>query len=304
MANEIILLVEDNPDDELLTTRALNKNNIMNEVVIARDGSEALDFLFGTGAHTDRDMSLMPQVILLDLKLPKIDGLEVLKRLRSDERTKELPVVIFTSSKEERDLIESYKLGPNSYIRKPMDFAQFAEAIRQLGLNWLVLNEANFSNKVQTETEETVEVTSPDDQLPSTNVTSIPDSYNVLDTNAVSPRLSELISNMSEEEIQELIEELEKRQESKFSEKRKHPRKRTFIYVDCAGDKCEFTDFIQNISACGIFMETNIPLFIDQKLSMSFTLPGTEDSIKIRGNIVRVEPKGVAIQFDEPILDI
>jgi CheY-like chemotaxis protein len=304
MDKKIILMVEDNPDDELLTTRTLNKNNIMNEVVIARDGSEALDFLFGVGAHTDQDMSVMPQVILLDLKLPKIDGLEVLKRIRSDERTKEFPVVIFTSSNEERDLIESYKLGPNSYIRKPMDFTQFAEAVRQLGLNLLVLNEANFLDKVQTDKEETVEVTSSDDQLPLTNITSIPDSYNVLDTNAVSPRLSELISNMSEEEIQELIEELEKRQETKISEKRKHPRKRTFIYVDCVGDTCGFTDFIQNINAGGIFMETSIPLFIDQKLSMSFTLPGTEDSIKIRGNVVRVEPKGVAIQFDEPTLDI
>ena len=142
MDKKIILLVEDNPDDELLTIRALKKNNIMNEMVVARDGSEALDYLFGTGDYADRDIREMPQVILLDLKLPKIDGLEVLSRLRDDERTKLLPVVVFTSSKQERDLIESYKLGPNSYISKPVDFAQFTEAIRQLGLYWMVLNES------------------------------------------------------------------------------------------------------------------------------------------------------------------
>ena len=142
MRKKIILLVEDNPDDELLAIRALEKNNIMNEVVVARDGAEALDYLFGTGAYTGRDLSVMPQIILLDLKLPKIDGLEVLRRLRNDERTKLLPVVVLTSSKEERDLTESYSLGANSYIRKPVNFAQFTEAIRQLGLYWLVLNES------------------------------------------------------------------------------------------------------------------------------------------------------------------
>lgn len=142
MGKKIILLVEDNPDDELLAIRALKKNNIMNEVVVARDGVEALDYLFGTGAYAGRDMSIMPQVILLDLKLPKIDGLEVLRRLRDDERTKLLPVVILTSSKEDRDLTASYSLGANSYIRKPVDFVQFAEAIKQLGLYWLVLNES------------------------------------------------------------------------------------------------------------------------------------------------------------------
>ena len=142
MKKKIILLVEDNPDDELLAIRALEKNNIMNEVVVARDGAEALDYLFGAGAHAGRDMSVMPQIILLDLKLPKIDGLEVLRRLRNDERTKLLPVVVLTSSKEERDLTESYSLGANSYIRKPVNFAQFTEAIRQLGLYWLVLNES------------------------------------------------------------------------------------------------------------------------------------------------------------------
>jgi CheY-like chemotaxis protein len=141
MEKKIILLVEDNPDDELLAIRALKKNNIMNEVVVARDGAEALDYLFGTGAYEDRDTSVMPQVILLDLKLPKIDGLGVLKRLREDERTKLLPVVVLTSSKEDKDLNESYRLGANSYIRKPVDFIQFTEAIKQLGLYWLVLNE-------------------------------------------------------------------------------------------------------------------------------------------------------------------
>lgn len=138
---KIILLVEDNPDDEFLTRRALKKNNIGNEVVVAHDGAEALDYLFGTGAHEGRDLSVMPQVILLDLKLPKIDGLEVLKRLRGDERTSLLPVVILTSSKEQQDLVDGYGYGANSYIRKPVDFAQFVEAVRQLGLYWLVLNE-------------------------------------------------------------------------------------------------------------------------------------------------------------------
>jgi len=142
MRKKIILLVEDNPDDELLAIRALEKNNIMNEVVVARDGAEALDYLFGAGAYTGRDMSMMPQIILLDLKLPKIDGLEVLRRLRNNERTKLLPVVVLTSSKEDRDLTECYSLGANSYIRKPVNFAQFTEAIRQLGLYWLVLNES------------------------------------------------------------------------------------------------------------------------------------------------------------------
>ena len=142
MNKKIILLVEDNPDDELLAIRALKKNNISNEVVVARDGVEALDYLFGTGAHAGRDMSVMPQIILLDLKLPKIDGLEVLRRLRNDKRTKLLPVVVLTSSREEQDLTESYSFGANSYIRKPVDFAQFTEAIRQLGLYWLVLNES------------------------------------------------------------------------------------------------------------------------------------------------------------------
>jgi len=142
MSDKVILLVEDNPDDEELTLRALKKNNIQNDVVVARDGVEALDFLFGTGSFAGRDIAKLPSVTLLDLKLPKIDGLEVLKRIRADERTKLLPVVILTSSKEEQDLINGYALGANSYIRKPVDFSQFIEAVRQLGLYWLLLNEA------------------------------------------------------------------------------------------------------------------------------------------------------------------
>ena len=142
MENKLILLVEDNPDDEALTLRALKKNNIANQVVVARDGVEALDYLFGTGAHAGRDMSVMPQVILLDLKLPKIDGFEVLRRLRADERTKFLPVVILTTSNEEKDRLTGYGLGANSFVRKPVEFGQFIEGVRQLGLYWLILNEA------------------------------------------------------------------------------------------------------------------------------------------------------------------
>ena len=141
MNNRIILLVEDNTDDVELTLRSLRKNNISNEVVVARDGAQALDYLFATGAYAGRDTSIMPTVILLDLKLPKIDGLEVLRRLRADERTQLLPVVIVTSSKEEQDMLNGYKLGANSYVRKPVDFVQFSEAVRQLGLYWLLLNE-------------------------------------------------------------------------------------------------------------------------------------------------------------------
>jgi len=141
MSDKTILLVEDNADDEKLTLRALKKNNISNEVVVARNGVEALDYLFGTGAYAGRNLGHMPQVVLLDLKLPKLDGLEVLRRLRADERTKLLPVVILTSSNEEADRINGYGLGANSYVRKPVDFVQFIEAARQLGLYWLVLNE-------------------------------------------------------------------------------------------------------------------------------------------------------------------
>jgi two-component system, response regulator len=136
----VILLVEDNPDDEALTLRALKKNNIKNEVIIARDGAEAVDYLFGTGMYAQRNDRTMPQVILLDLKLPKLDGFEVLRRLRADDRTKFLPVVILTSSDEEQDRIAGYDLGANSYVRKPVEFGSFIEAVRQLGLYWLVLN--------------------------------------------------------------------------------------------------------------------------------------------------------------------
>jgi len=141
MDDKMILLVEDNPDDEALTLRALKKHNVGNKVFVVHDGAEALDFLFCTGAYANRDPHDTPQVILLDIKLPKVDGLEVLRRLRADERTSLLPVVILTSSNEEQDLITGYKYGANSYVRKPVDFNQFADAIRQLGLYWLVLNE-------------------------------------------------------------------------------------------------------------------------------------------------------------------
>jgi two-component system response regulator len=142
MDDKVILLVEDNADDEVLTLRALKKNNIRNEVVIARDGSEALDYLFGTGVHADRDLTVMPQIILLDLKLPKVDGFEVLHRVRSNEATKLLPVVILTTSNEDQDRIRGYGLGANSFVRKPVEFDKFIEAVRQLGLYWLILNEA------------------------------------------------------------------------------------------------------------------------------------------------------------------
>jgi two-component system, response regulator len=142
MNKKTILLVEDNPDDEALTLRSLSKNKVCNEVVVTRDGAEALDYLFGTGAYEGRDTSEMPELVLLDLKLPKIDGLEVLKCIRDDSRTKLLPVVVLTSSDEERDLVNSYELGANSYVRKPVEFAEFAEAVRQLELYWIVLNQA------------------------------------------------------------------------------------------------------------------------------------------------------------------
>ncbi len=141
MAERTILLVEDNSDDEALTLRAFAKNKITNPVVVARDGVEALDYVHGTGPYANRDVNERPAVVLLDLKLPKLDGIEVLKRIRADERTRLLPVVILTSSKEEQDIIDGYRFGCNSYVRKPVDFDQFLEAARQLGLYWLLLNE-------------------------------------------------------------------------------------------------------------------------------------------------------------------
>ena len=142
MHNHIILLVEDNPDDEELILLAFKEGNILNDIVVARDGAEALDYLFGTGKYAGRDPSRHPQLVLLDLKLPKLGGLEVLERLRADPRTQLVPVVILTSSSEEEDIISSYRLGANSYVRKPVDFHHFADAVKQVGLYWLLLNEA------------------------------------------------------------------------------------------------------------------------------------------------------------------
>lgn len=142
MEKKAILLVEDNPDDEALTLRAFKRNNIKNDVIVVRDGAEALDYLFGAGRYAGRSITDLPQVMLLDLKLPKVDGLEVLRRVRSNELTRLLPVVILTSSKEEQDLLNGYRLGCNSYVRKPVNFDEFIEAARQLGLYWLVLNES------------------------------------------------------------------------------------------------------------------------------------------------------------------
>ena len=139
--DSVILLVEDNPDDEILTLRALRRANVGNDIVVARDGVEALDYLFGTGGHAGRDTRELPHVMLLDLKLPRIDGLEVLRRVRADDRTRVLPVGILTSSIVERDRIEGYRLGANSYVQKPVDFTEFVEAVRQLGLYWLLLNQ-------------------------------------------------------------------------------------------------------------------------------------------------------------------
>ncbi|MGH7438377.1 MAG: response regulator [Polyangiaceae bacterium] len=139
--NKVILLVEDNDDDVALTLRAFGKSGVSNEVVVVRDGVQALDYLFGTGEYAEHGPHELPQVVLLDLKLPRVDGLEVLRKIRSEERTRRLPVVVLTSSNEQRDLVDSYNFGANSYVRKPVDFAQFLEAARQLGLYWLVLNQ-------------------------------------------------------------------------------------------------------------------------------------------------------------------
>lgn len=141
MEKKTILLVEDNPDDETLTRMALEENHLFNKIVVAHDGVEALDYLFGRGKHAGRDISDLPQVVLLDLKLPKLDGLDALRAVRADERTRYLPVVILTSSDEEQDLLAGYSLGANSYVRKPVDFQQFTDAVKQLGLYWLLLNE-------------------------------------------------------------------------------------------------------------------------------------------------------------------
>lgn len=141
MGNKVILLVEDNPDDERLTLRAFRKNNLANEIVVVHDGVEALDYLFGNGKYAGRDLNIMPQVILLDIKLPKMDGLEVLRRLRANERTMLIPVVILTTSDEPHDRLQGYDLHANSFVRKPVEFEQFIEAIRQIGLYWLLLNE-------------------------------------------------------------------------------------------------------------------------------------------------------------------
>ncbi len=141
MDKRIIMIVEDNEDDLELAMRAFKRNHVLNEIVVARDGVEALDYLFGTGPHAGRDLCVMPEVVLLDLKMPRLGGLEVLRRIRADERTRYLPVVVLTSSDEEKDMIDSYHYGVNSYIRKPVDFEQFTEAVRQLSLYWMVLNQ-------------------------------------------------------------------------------------------------------------------------------------------------------------------
>lgn len=146
MTSRPILLVEDNLDDEMLALRAFKKLNIGNEIIVARDGVEALDYLFGTGEYADREAPELPAVILLDLKLPKIDGLEVLRRIRSNELTRVMPVVILTSSKEEKDKVQGYGLGANSYVRKPIDYNEFVQAVSQLGVYWLLLNELPYTD--------------------------------------------------------------------------------------------------------------------------------------------------------------
>jgi CheY-like chemotaxis protein len=145
MAEKIILLVEDNADDEALTLRSLRKANIANEVVIARDGAEALDYLYGAGQYAGRDLNQMPALVLLDLKLPRVDGIDVLTRMRQDERTRYIPVVVLTSSSEDEDMVRSYQSGANSYVRKPVAFSDFAAAVNQLGMYWMLLNQTPYS---------------------------------------------------------------------------------------------------------------------------------------------------------------
>jgi two-component system, response regulator len=146
-ADKMILLVEDNPDDEELTLRALRQARIANEIVVARDGSQALEFLFGTGAHAGRDLSKMPSLVLLDMKLPKLSGIDVLNRMRADARTRLLPVVVFTSSSEDEDMLSSYRSGANSYVRKPVGMSAFSHAVQQLGMFWMVTNEPPPGNR-------------------------------------------------------------------------------------------------------------------------------------------------------------
>lgn len=141
MRNKVILLVEDNPNDVELTLRAFERSQILNEIVVVRDGEQAIQYLFSIGPHADRDPAMMPEVVLLDMKLPKIDGLGVLRRMRADERTRRVPVVMLTSSKEEKDVVSSYDLGANSFVRKPVDFGEFVDAAKHLGIYWLVMNE-------------------------------------------------------------------------------------------------------------------------------------------------------------------
>jgi CheY-like chemotaxis protein len=147
-SERVILFVEDDPDDRELALRALRRSRIANEIVVARNGAEALDYLFGTGAWAGRDTTLLPQVVLLDLKLPKIDGLEVLRKCRADERTRTLPIVVLTSTDDDHDVIASYDLGAGSYVRKPVDCANFAAAVEQLGMYWLLLNECATGRRV------------------------------------------------------------------------------------------------------------------------------------------------------------
>jgi two-component system response regulator len=302
--NKTILLVEDNPDDELLTLRAFEKNNLGNEVVIARDGAEALDYLFGTGAYSDRDTRVMPQFVLLNLNISKIDGLEVLQRLRSNERTKQLPVVIFTTSKEDRDLVESHQLGTTNYIRKPLDFNQLAETVRQLGLHGLLLNDVNLSETKPAEMERSSAVTSADDKPPLSEVSPEEDNDHLLVANEIRTRFSELISDMSKAEMQELIEELEKKHKPEPAEHRKHVRKPSKIIVDFSIDNFPFTNFIQDISESGAYIETALPFSTDKELSMMFILPGHEDSVHITGKIVRTDSKGIGVQFDELLREV